>query len=50
LVLVDDKKEELIMVCEQSVSETFEFSGLKSGKYKLRIVGDDATFDLEVKF
>jgi len=50
LVLVDDKKVEILMVCDQSVSETFELQGLKGNKYKLKLVGDSSTFDLSIRF
>jgi hypothetical protein len=50
LVLVNDKDAELIIVCDQNVSKTFEFTELDGKYYKLKLVGDEATFDLRINF
>ena len=48
LVLVGDNR--VIMVTEENVNQVFEFPELSGTNYRLRMVGDGAKFNLEVKF
>ena len=48
LVLVDGNK--VITVCDENANSTFEFPELNGKKYKLKIVGDRAAFDLKIHF
>jgi len=48
LVLVDGDK--VITVCDGNTNSTFEFPELNGKKYKIKIVGDRAEFDLKMHF
>ena len=48
LVLVGDN--EVILVTDESVRQTFQFPEIEGGSYRLKMVGDGATFNLEVRF
>ena len=48
LVLVGDGR--VILVTEENVNQVFEFPELSGTNYRLRMVGDGATFNLVIRF
>ena len=47
LVLVKDK--EIILVTDKNTNEIISLNNLENGTYKLKIIGDEAKFDLKLK-
>jgi hypothetical protein len=41
---------DLYLVCDNDIDGTIDLSHIKDGKYKLRLVGDNAVFDLKINF